>query len=142
VNCLVGQPGQFTEQVMATHTAWGKQHLKIEAYHWVLAFGTDELDPGDPEVAGLADQTVHRRDAQGPVAVVAEHVALGVCATARADLALRPVGDQLERRHHAPYGAKDAKGRTRQHKAPTTFIAHDDAVTWLKGEEKLISWGA
>lgn len=40
------------------------------------------------------------------------------------------------------YGAKDAKGRTRQHKAPTTFIAHDDAVTWLKGEEKLISWGA
>ena len=41
-----------------------------------------------------------------------------------------------------PYGAKDAKGRTRQHKAPTTFIAHDDAVTWLKGEEKLISWGA
>ena len=37
VNCLVGQPGQFTEQVMATHTAWGKQHLKIEAYHWVLS---------------------------------------------------------------------------------------------------------
>lgn len=49
INCLVGQPGQFTEQVMATRTAWGKQHLKIEAYHWVLAFAEDELDPNDPE---------------------------------------------------------------------------------------------
>lgn len=131
VNCLVGQPGQFTEQVMATHTAWGKQHLKIEAYHWVLAFGTDELDPGDPEavskalelastmarLAWLTRQTLLVAQNDGESGLLHVHVLVG-SVDPLTDRAAR--GDDMSWTRVAPiqWLAMDQLGMTQSAKAP------------------------
>lgn len=147
VNCLVGQPGQFTEQVMATHTAWGKQHLKIEAYHWVLAFGTDELDPGDPEavskalelastmarLAWLTRQTLLVAQNDGESGLLHVHVLVG-SVDPLTDRAAR--GDDMSWTRVAPiqWLAMDQLGMTQSAKLPTTVEeAKDRSQTTPQG---------
>lgn len=147
VNCLVGQPGQFTEQVMATHTAWGKQHLKIVAYHWVLAFGTDELDPGDPEavskalelastmarLAWLTRQTLLVAQNDGESGLLHVHVLVG-SVDPLTDRAAR--GDDMSWTRVAPiqWLAMDQLGMTQSAKLPTTVEeAKDRSQTTPQG---------